>query len=542
MKVRKIMTFVVLTASLGTMLAACSTKKEPTASTTMAPSPAASATGVKVTYPLTTDKTLSYWEELTSITASLKPSLGEIPFYQEWQKRTGVKLKFISPAPGAGDQIKSAFNVMLASGDLPDMIEYDLIANLPGGPDKAINDGYILKLNDLLAKNAPNLMKYLKEHPEVDKLVKTDNGSYFTVPFIRGDDKLMTFQGPTLRKDWLDELGLQVPTTIDEWTTVLKAFKEKKGATAPLGLSLGNLIYGGFVGAFGVKPDFYQENGKVKYGPAEPGYKDFLTLFHKWYAEGLLDKNFTTLDGKTLDANILSGATGATIANAGGGIGRYTPLLVAKDPKGVLNGAPYPVLKKGDKPKFGQKDFAFTGLGVAITKASKNPELAIQMLDYGYSEEGSLFFNFGTPGVSYNMVNGYPTFSDLIMNNPDKLPVAQAMTLNIRGNSGGPFIQDKRYVEQYFALDQQKQAVEQWKSTDASVYNIPPLSPTPEEASETAKILNDMNTFVNETTLKMILGSEPIENFDKYIEKLKSLKLDRIIQLKQAALDRFNKR
>lgn len=117
---------------------------------------------------------------------------------------------------------------MLASGELPDMLEYNFF-NFPGGPEKAIKDGYILELNDLIDKYAPNYKKYLQEHPEVEKMVKTDKGSYYSFPFIRGDESLLTFQGPVIRKDWLDELGLPVPETIDEWTTALKAFKEKKG-------------------------------------------------------------------------------------------------------------------------------------------------------------------------------------------------------------------------------------------------------------------------------------------------------------------------
>ena len=43
--------------------------------------------------------------------------------------------------------------------------------------------------------------------------------------------------GPIIRADWLEELGLEVPQTIDDWTNVLTAFKEQKGAQAPLTFS-----------------------------------------------------------------------------------------------------------------------------------------------------------------------------------------------------------------------------------------------------------------------------------------------------------------
>ncbi|MDR6552100.1 extracellular solute-binding protein [Paenibacillus qinlingensis] len=537
---KKILASTMIVMMMGTAIACSSKTESTTTSESQAP-----ATASATTYPMTTDKTLTYWGELNGNLTGVKTTHADVPFFQEWQKKTGVPLKFLAPPTG---QAKEALNVMLASGDLPDMIEYNFLSDFPGGPEKAIKDGYILKLNDLIDKYAPNLKKYLKEHPEVDKMVKTDNGSYYAFPFIRGDEYLQVFQGPMIRKDWLDELGLPVPETIDDWTTTLKAFKEKKGAAAPLSFiskpRFFNESYNGaFLGAFGVNRGFYLDNGKIKFGPSEAGFKDYLKTFHQWYQDGLLDKNIATVDTKALDGSFATGATGASIGNAGGGIGKWQPLVQAKDPKAQLVAAPYPVLKKGDTPKFGQKDNPYSSGGiVAVTAKSKNPELAVRMLDYGYSEAGHMFFNFGTEGTSYSMVDGYPKYTDLLMKNPDKLAPAQAMSMYIRGSYNGPFIQDKRYAEQFFVLPAQRDAINVWKKTDTAKYSLPPLTPTPEESSEYAKIMGDMNTLVDEMTLKIILGNEPVDGFEKYVDKMKSLNLSRAIEIQQAALDRYNKR
>jgi putative aldouronate transport system substrate-binding protein len=538
------------TLALSTLAAACSSgAPAPAASDGKnTPAPAASSTTAQssaTTYPIKTDKTLTYWAEIQGNLVGVKSALEDVPFFQEWQKKTGVPLKFTTAPNSKG---KETLTVMLASGDLPDMIEFDWAKSFPGGPEKAIKDGYILKLNDLIDKDAPNLKKYLKEHPEVDKMVKTDSGSYYEFPFIRGDDYLKVFQGPIIRKDWLDELGLPVPETIDDWYVTLKAFKEKKGASAAASFlgqprPFNEFAAGAFVGAYGVTKDFYLDNGTVKFGPMEPGFKDFLATFRKWYAEGLIDKNIATVDLKALDANFANGATGATVYNAGGGIGRWQPIVQAKDPKAVLVGAPYPVLKKGDTPQFGQKDLAFSNQGtVAVSAKSKNAELAVKLLDYGYSDEGHMFFNFGTEGVSYKMDNGYPRYTDLLMKNPDKLAPSQAMALYIRGNSNGPFVQDKRYIEQYLALQTQRDAVSTWQKTDIDKHQLPPITPTPEESTEFGKIMNDVNTLVDEMILKIILGAEPVDSFDTYVAKMKSLKIDRALEIQKAALDRYNKR
>ncbi|MBW7460455.1 extracellular solute-binding protein, partial [Paenibacillus sepulcri] len=290
-------------------------------------------TGGIGSYPIRTGKTLTYWAELNGNAASIKPSFEDIPFFREWQKRTGVKLQFIQPP---ANQAKEAMNVLLASGELPDMIEYEW-ASFPGGPEKAIKDGYILRLNEAIDRYAPNLKKYLGGHPEIDKQVKTADGSYYVFPFIQGDDRLRTYQGPVIRKDWLDELGLPVPATIDEWHTALKGFKEKKGVQAPLTFlgvpsPLFGIENGAFVGAFGIKKGFYLDQGEVKFGPLEPGYKQFLALFRKWYEEGLLDRNIATVDTKTLDSNMISGRSGASIWNAGAGIGTWQPIVQERDP------------------------------------------------------------------------------------------------------------------------------------------------------------------------------------------------------------------
>jgi len=548
---KKLFSMLVFTSLMGIMTVACSSNTTNTASSGSA-SPAAGGTtapsasaGAATTYPMKTDKSLTYWGELPGNLTGVKAAHADIPFFQDWQKKTGVPLKFTAPPT---NQTTQTLNVMLASGELPDMIEYNWLGDFPGGPEKAIKDGYILKLNDAIDKYAPNLKKYLKEHPEIDKQVKTDNGSYYAFPFIRGDDYLRVYQGPIIRKDWLDDLGLPVPETIDDWYTTLKAFKEKKGATAALSVvsvprPFNELTNGAFAGAFGVTRDFYIDNGTIKFGPAEKGYKDFLATFHKWYEEGLIDKNFATADGKALDANIASGATGVTVNNAGGGIGKWQPLITAKDPKATLIGAPYPVLKKGDIAMYSQKDPANApGGSVAITAKSKNVEVAAKLLDYGYSDDGRMFFNFGTEGVSYKNENGYPKYTDLVMKNPDKLAPAQALSLYIRGNYNGPFVQDKRYVEQYLAMQTQRDAVSTWSKTDVDKHKLPPITATPEESTELAKIMTDLNTLVDEMTLKIILGTEPVDSFDKYIEKFKSVKLDRAIEIKKASLDRYNKR
>ena len=500
----------------------------------------------KSLYPRQTEQTLTYWSSLPAPATKFGISYGDTPFYKEMVKRTGVKIKFIHPPLG---QEREQLNLMIAASDLPDMMEYNWLT-FPGGPEKALKDGVIAELNGVMNKNAPGLRKVLRANKEVDKMVKTDTGKYYVFPFLRIEDDLVVYMGPMLRGDWLKDLGLQVPTTIDEWYTVLKAFKEKKNADSPLvipaiaSVSLNNIrLTGAFIGAFGIKYDFYVEKGKVKYGPAEPAFKDFLVTMNKWYKEGLLDRDLGVTDRKGGDAKILSGRSGALVGWAGGDMGKYLDAMKSKDPKFDFIGTPYPTLKKGEKPKFGHRTFPYpANNSVAISGKCKYKELAARWLDYAYGAEGHMLFNFGIEGVSYKLEKGYPKYTDLIMKNPQGLTVAEAMAGYMRSSLSGPFVQDTRYFEQYQSKPQQINGIKLWSNTDEAKYMLDPVTPSPEESTELFSIMNQIDTYREEMVIKFILGLESLDNFDKYLAQMKKLGIDRACAIQQGALRRYQQR
>ncbi|MEE1223654.1 MAG: extracellular solute-binding protein [Clostridia bacterium] len=486
-------------------------------------------------YPIQTDATLTYWMELNGNVATLSEDFGKTPLAIKLKEETGVDVKYIHPPQG---QAKDQLNILLASEELPDIIEYSW-TNLAGGPSKALADDFIIDHTDVFAKSAPNLMKYLNENPDVDKLIKTDDNRYYAFPFLKNDEKLLVVQGLVIRQDWLDELGLAMPETIDEWHNVLTQFKEKKGASSPLSYQDNMLTNGDFIGAYGIKKGFFAEDGKIVYGPYDHRYKEFLTTFAQWYKEGLIDQNISNLDSKTLDANILNGKTGVTFGFAGSALGRWMQAFAEKDPKANLMPAPHVTLNKGEMSKFGQKDFKASSYGTAITSSCKNVDLAARFLDYGYSEAGYKLYNFGIEGESYNMIDNYPTYTDYIMKNPEGLSVGAAMGQYIRGNQNGPFIQAKEYIEQYYTTPQQSAALDVWAKSEAEKYNLPYLNFTTEESSEVATILNNIQTHVDEKTARYIMGLEDLSTFDAYLGELKGFDIDRLLEIYQAAYDRY---
>lgn len=479
---------------------------------------------------------LTYWSPLHANVTQVANNMGDTPFGKALQEQTGVSVKWIHPAQG---QNSEKFNLLLASGDLPDIVEY-YWGDYTGGPDKAIEQGLIIDLNEYRDK-LPNFFKVLDENEEIKKLVSTDTGKIFAFPMIRLDESLNTSGGIIIRQDWLDELGLESPETMDEWENVLTQFKEKKGATAPLSFNYAFFKQGIFAGAYDTSYSYYHDGDTVKYGPYEPAYKEFVEKMRTWYEKGLLDKNFATLDQTTSDSNILNGISGATFGGIGGGIGK---LMQSKTSDSfLLSGAKFPTLNKGDKSEFG-----FTTLSVpsapcaAISAKSEHIDEALKLMDYGYSEEGHMLYNFGIEGESYEMVDDYPTYTENITNNADGTSMSVMMAQYLRAYDGGPFVQDVGYMEQYASMDVQKQAWSTWADTNAKNHIMPNIYVTEDEAEEFAQLNTSISTYVDEMIVKFITGQESMDNYDSFLAELENRGIKRAIEIKQNAYDRFLER
>ncbi len=541
-------------SSAGAVLAACAPQAAPTA----APAPTTAATAASkaseaLTLPIVKEPlTLTYWASLTPNVAATMKSYNEVGCYKELEKRTGMHIEFQHP-PIAQEQ--EQLNLLVASGKYPDVIEWNFLQSFAGGPARALKDGVILRLNDLIDQYAPNFKKVLTDHPDWRKQIVTDEGDIYCFPFLRGDPYLLTFTGPTVRKDWLDKLGLPVPTTVDEWHDMLVAFKTKdpngngkadelaftpwfsEGSRSARGAYVRNFL----IGAWGITAEWYQDKGQVKYAPLQPEFKEFLKTIAQWFKEGLIDPDYVSSNQSSVDAKVTGNQLGSLVMNTGSGIGKYNPLLTTRDPKSKLVAAPNVVLKKGDKPLLGHRENVYPGQGsAAITSANKRVVETVKWLDYGYSPEGNMLFNFGIEGVTYTMVSGTPTFTDAVLNDP-KLPPAQALAKYARSSFNGPFVQDKRYLEQSLTLPEQKDAVSIWLQA-SNERLMPPVTPTQDESRKFASVMTDINTRYEETFNKIVTGALPLDAWDQFVTEIKQIGIDDALKIQQAALDRYNKR
>ncbi|WP_339284550.1 ABC transporter substrate-binding protein [Paenibacillus sp. FSL R5-0486] len=539
----------ILLSSLLTMslLAGCTGDNEPgNAEPAEGTEPAVQAL-TEIPLPITSEPfTIDYWRANDAkLTASLN-NFGDMAAYKEKEKLTGIKVKFTHPPLG---QQRDQFNLLISTKELPDVIYYNW-ADAVGGPEKMIKDGRIIRLNELIDSYAPNLKRIIESDPDVKKQIALDDGTIYMFPLLKLDAlKLNATSGLIMRQDWLDKLNLKVPTNIDEWYTVLKAFKEQdpNGNGKPDELPFtgnwgpGNLTkLHDFAAAFGVIGGFQMNGDKVEFGPIQPGYRDFLETMAKWYKEGLIDPEIMTNDGKAFDYKVTSNLAGAYQGGVFSGMGKYFNLMRDTDPNFNVTGVPWPVSPDGTSYATFNLDAKVLTYGEAITASADEDKLKyiVQWMDYNYSEEGSDLFNFGIENDSYVRDGEGVKFTDTIINNPNGLTYDQALASYALSIMDGPINQDSRYLDALLFDDGQRAANAEWMKA-SSALTLPPIRLSTDEVTTSTSIMSQVNTYLNETMTAIISGQKPITEFDKMAETIKSMDIDRAIEVHQAAYDRY---
>lgn len=479
--------------------------------------------------------TLSYFVADDSNAAIMTTDWNDNEFYQEMERRTGVHLEFemVSSA-----DYQTNFNLMIASGNLADMI-YVGASYYAEGVDAAIDDGYFLDLTDLVDEYMPNYEKVRTSDVQYELLSTTDSGRLGAVYELR-QSKQGPWLGLWIRQDWLDDLGLETPVTFDDYHEVLTAFKNEKGATAPLILNFSGSDgeFGTMSGGLNVLNSWQlDETGKVNFGPYMDAWKEYVTIMHQWYTEGLIDPDFMATDERTADmAKVVTGASGVFAA-------LYTMPSVyeaaSEDPNMNLAPVNPPVMNEGDEGHIRLRD-SYTSGNTAISADSENWEVALRWLDYLYTEEGALLANYGVEGDTFEFdENGEPVFTDKILNNENGWTMTQTVASYLCPSAGIANWSD--WTRELAGVPEKDQACYDVWSEFSDDWRLPSsVTLTQDESTERAALYADISTIVKEQTAQFISGALDIEsNWDAYISALEASGMERAIEITQAAYDRY---
>ncbi len=497
-----------------------------------------------LTLPLTEEKKeLSVWRTYSN---QFVEDLNDLPSIQKIEERTNIHINWTTVGQGEASE---KFGLLLASGNLPDMMWG---GTYTGGNQKGIDDGMFLDCDELVKQYMPNYYALVTANDTIRKKVTASDGKFHFVKTVFGNNQMFAAEEPAwnglaIRKDWLDDLSLEVPVTIEDWHKTLVAFHDEKGAESPLSIGqYGYTIMDPFLTAYGVASEFYKKSdGTIGFGPLEEGYKQWVELFREWYAEGLIDQNFVTVGwGGAFNApdeyiyNDKTGAFNVTWSYLADGYyenGKYPNNSI--EVVAVEN----PVLKDGDIPKVFYTPNITAG-DTIISANCKDPILAVKWLDYLYSKEAMEYNYYGIEGETYTTDgNGTYEFTDLILNNPDGYTSKDALSLYSVASSGIGFYNWEYLNILYPNLEPKLAGKMLWSGQNRDMcLDLDDM--TYEEQVEFNSIYTDIQTLVQENTVKFIIGADSMGNYDSFVQSIYDYGIERCLAIRQAQADRYSSR
>ena len=501
----------------------------------------------------------------------------ETNMYTLWlEEQTGIDIEFNwLPAADAADKL----NIMITAGEkLSDVVNYGL--NVPTAKSYGDAGAFINLMPYIEAGMAPNIDKAVAEFPTwnlISSLTNTD-GTLYGVPYIQYSPANETKYKMWVNETWLKNLGLEAPTTTEEFYNMLVAFKEKdangNGDTTDEIPFITTTGFGGTAFKFLTNAFVYEgdndmfmlgADGNVTVSYIQDGWFEAADFMKKLVDEGLLMKESFTYSNNDLlptmhkDENVVGATTNSSLAYVGS--------------FGTENHDKYRLRYICIAPLTGPKGVQYTSYAQSsttqiwfVTADCQNPELAFRVGDFQFTNEAFLFQRYGAEGINWmsaeDYMAAYPNATldsryrggqelkyvwhndvwDTAQNINWHL-IAPVFSGNIDdyaafvaddGNGNVISTENSATLRQEFAVGTYKKTI---PGPDVYVHT---LNYTTEELDEIAESMTTIRTYVNEQRTKYILGdASDLSDPAKFIDNLKtSFQLDRILEIANAAYAR----
>ncbi|MHA3676781.1 ABC transporter permease subunit [Faecalibacterium sp. PGM34] len=372
--------------------------------------------------------------------------------------------------------------------------------------------------------------------------------SIFTIP-----------QFSMINKRWLDELGLEVPTTLDELHTALKAFKDNDmsakvygnapGSTIPMSTGFDewcwgqNIFYAGF--GFTNWPNdvcndlVLQKDGKCRFVCAEDNYRKAVTYFHDWYAEGLMDVEMFSQDTNQLLAKGAQGYLGVStwwyIEELMGDYAKdYVFLPVLDGPDGTHN----VTVRTGGGTNSGNLN---------VTNKCQSPANLLKFFDQWYDGETVMQLQYGPIGVFFTEQDANGKWKSITEEEAKAKYNKGAGELKSTYEVWGPKLILSEYYDEYFYMEDR--AIERltdlkdfWMPfvDDTTTYPIDCVF-TSEELDTIDRYRADFENAVSEQEGLWLKDGGPSDSeWAAYLDTLtNSCGMDKLLAAYQSAYDRY---
>lgn len=574
-KTKKAVALLLAASMTAGLLGGCGGSSDNTGSTTKAPSGTTGATTASADSSsdsiFNEPGTLPIVKEPVTLTI-FAPANGEYSWVdntqtKELEEKTGIHLEWQVAA--SSDNVKDKIATMFAAKNMTDIIltgvgnsnRYDKASESMFGLQ-----GLVLPLNEYLDTISVGYKAAFEELDGMREYITTPDGNIYSLPNVDGSLHVQYNMKLWLNTKWLDNLGLKMPTTTDEFYNVLKAFKEQDANgngdpndEIPLSTvtsGAGTQIDGFLMNPFQLTSEtkkLYVDNGTVTYAPVQEGYKEGLKYLNKLYEEGLLNPESFTQD-KANQININEAGEdcviGAFLAQRPGYACDLTTMPNSKKWEQYQSLAP---LKGPDgKAVASWNPYVMYQTGMTfISSTCSNPEAAFRFLDYLATEEGTMRSALGVEGVHWKAaeagqtgMDGSPatytrTGEDSTNQTWGQLTALVRLPEMIVGEATNP----DPYAEGVKPLDG-RQIVMYRASLEHQAVQQPLESVMPDlymseaDTAEMSLLSTSVQDTQKEFMVQFITGVKDIDSeWDSYKSSLESVGLSRYLELLQKAYD-----
>lgn len=464
----------------------------------------------EISFPLEESVTMSMFAVSSSYTGAQLP---DVLAFQTAEKDTNVHWDVTSCLSA---DLADKRGLILSSGEYPDVLFKSFLTH--NEIEKYGSQGVLIPLNDLIENHMPNLKKQLDERNAWQYITAAD-GNIYALPELsrRGPATIMLWQN----NRWLEAVGMEEPTSMEELYQVLKAFKEQdpngNGQADEIPLEANSSVPPIYLMQYLLPMDYNTfcavSGDEIVYVPRTEEYKEFLSWLARFYEEGLLEKDCFS---KTIDQQYAEGPS-----DVYGYFYSWSPTETVGAE--LAKGYDYTVLTPWGDDSLSSTSGVAEG-AMAITDHCEYPEIAAAWADQFYSEEGGILSVMGVEGETWQWRDdGKWEYIVGSSYGEDESTVRDNATL--QGGAYNPMIWPQTYYKDQFKdTTNVSGSSEEDRLADLCADPFPAIQLEQSDSKRIAEINTDISDYVMEYLAEVTTGSKNLEDtWDSYLEQLDSM-------------------
>lgn len=423
-------------------------------------------------------------------------------------------------------------SLRFASNDLADLVRTGGINS--NDHKGAVEQGFFVDMTELLAEHGQNILAGVPEKTWQSPRIAYE-GRQYGIPVLTGTVSQNDRIGAFIRQDWLDELGLDSPVTLDDWLAFFEAVKANDlngdGELNEYGTAMFEAVsYSGFFfGSFSVDPGaWHLRDGELVPDMVTPEMKEAVAFYRDIYEKGYINPDIFTKKGTDWDADIRNGKVAAFAGHAYQYASTYSPAMVeqlfANQPdKARFSMIAPPTGPRGDRFAGLQGDMIY--FTWVVPKGTEAPEDIVKFIDWAWSSEAAEdFFIFGIEGHNYTRENGEILFD---ANAPANLENNAIEMFRLSLNPKEIGMNNARAIA---TLSESEKILEAYALSDEIMMKNDGLYMPQLNTLQKFPELSPWGTLFNEMFAKVVTGTEPLEHFDDFVSDWYARGGDKVIE------------